>query len=465
MSTRKLVRGGTVISLDSEVGDFPEADILIEGSKIVAVGLNLDAADAEVIDATGMIVVPGFVDTHRHNWQSITHQVGADWTLADYFQGFRGMMGEHFTPEDLRIANLFGRIEALNSGITTMVDWSHLINSPEHADAAIEGLNQSGGRSVFAYGDSNAGWNPLPSEIPISEDARRVKAEHFSSDDQLTTMAMALRGPNFAVLDVTEQDWLLARDIGCRITTHVGDGLWGITYKALEMLEERNLLGDDITYIHCNTTTDYGLQLIADSGGTASVAAPIEMLMGHGFPATNRLLNVGIRPSLSIDVVSVAGGDMFTVMRAALTCARAIDNDVALQAGTTLDVLDVKTSDVLEFATLQGAIATGLDSKIGTLTPGKDADIILIRTDSPAMWPMSNPVGAVVMTAQVADVDTVLVAGEVVKKGGKIISVDIDKLYKDARETRDRILEASGLAGRFLDWQLEPMAEWTGAAQ
>jgi 5-methylthioadenosine/S-adenosylhomocysteine deaminase len=454
-----------VITLDREVGDFPVADVLIEDGTIISVGPNLSADGAEVIEAESHIVLPGFIDTHRHNWQSITHQVGADWTLADYFQGFRGMMGEHFTPEDLRVANLFGRIEALNSGITTMVDWSHLINSPEHADAAIEGLDQSGGRSVFAYGDSNAGWNPLPSEIPISEDARRVKSEHFSSDDQLTTMAMALRGPNFAVLDVTEHDWLLARDIDCRITTHVGDGLWGITYKAMEMLESRNLLGDDTTYIHCNTTTDYGLQLIADTGGTASVAAPIEMLMGHGFPATNRLLALGVRPSLSIDVVSVASGDMFSVMRAALTCARALDNDVALKAGTTLSVLDVTTRDILEFATVEGARATGLDRKIGTLTPGKQADLILIRTDSPAMWPMSNPVGAVVMTAQVADVETVLVAGEVVKRGGEIVSVDMGKLRDEAREARDRILTKSGLEGRFLDWQLEPMAEWTGAAE
>jgi 5-methylthioadenosine/S-adenosylhomocysteine deaminase len=225
------------------------------------------------------------------------------------------------------------------------------------------------------------------------------------------------------------------------------------------------LLGDDTTYIHCNTTTDYGLHLIADTGGTASVAAPIEMLMGHGFPATNRLLALGVRPSLSIDVVSVASGDMFSVMRAALTCARALDNDVALKAGTTLSVLDVTTRDILEFATVEGARATGLDRKIGTLTPGKQADLILIRTDSPAMWPMSNPVGAVVMTAQVADVETVLVAGEVVKRGGEIVSVDMGKLRDEAREARDRILTKSGLEGRFLDWQLEPMAEWTGAAE
>jgi 5-methylthioadenosine/S-adenosylhomocysteine deaminase len=464
MAKRTLVRSGCVITMDKQVGDFESADILIEDGKILQVGPDLDADEAKVIEVSGCIVLPGFVDTHRHNWQSIVHNIGADWTLGDYLQGMRGMLGWHYRPEDLYAANLLGRVEALDSGITTMLDWSHLMNSPEHADAAIEGLRDSGGRSVFAYGDSNEGWNPLPSPIPQSEDARRVRSQHFSSDDQLVTMAMAIRGPQFSTTEVTEHDFRLARDLGCRITTHVGDGLWGITYPAIEMLDELGLLADDTTYVHCNTTTDAGLKMMADTGGTASVAAPIEMLMGHGFPATGRLLQAGIRPSLSVDVVSVNGGDMFGLMRATLTCERALANDKALQAGTTLDVLPITTRDVLEFATIEGARAVGLDDRIGSLTPGKQADLIVVRPDNAGMYPLSNPVGAVVLATQVQNVTTVLVGGKVVKRDGVLESVDISRVRDLGQQARDDVLEKAGLSGRVFDWQLEPLPEWSGAS-
>lgn len=452
MADEILIQGGTVLSMDPTVGDHLEGDILVRDDSIVQVGSSIDAPDADVIDARGMIVIPGFVDTHRHTWQCLTRQIGSDWTLADYFTVVRGKLGWHYTPEDLYAAQRLGRLEALDAGITTMLDWSHLINTPEHADAAVEGLRALPARSVFAYGDSNEGWYELPSPIEMPDDIKRVRDEHFADNTGLVSMAAAVRGPQFSTLDVTEHDMRMARDLDLRITVHVGDGDWGIRYPAVDMLQERDLLGSDTTYVHCTTCTDDHLRKISDTGGTASVAPAIEMMMGHGFPATGRLTRAGVRPSLSIDVVSVNGGDMFSVMRAALTCERALCNDAALQRGEAVTELELTTRDVLEFATIQGARACGLEDVTGSLTPGKQADIVLLDTSTPATAPLTHPSGTAVLAADRRNVDTVMVAGHVLKRDGVLVGIDQAAVLRDAELARNRVLQASGLPERALDW-------------
>ncbi len=221
--TRVLIRNGCILTLDLNVGDFVRGDLLIEGSTIAAP--TVGATDCEVIDAAGKIVAPGFVDSHRHTWQAAVRGIAADWTLAECFHGLRGLLGPHYRPEDVYTGNLLGRLEALDSGITTLLDWSHIMNSPEHADAAVAALRDSEARSLFAYGNSNAGWASLPSDVPHSEDARRIRTLYFNSDAGLVSMAMALRGPQFTTPRVVEHDWRLARDLGLRITTHLGAGV------------------------------------------------------------------------------------------------------------------------------------------------------------------------------------------------------------------------------------------------
>lgn len=453
------------MTLDPALGDLERGDVLIEGRRIGAVGTSVDAgADALEIDVAGCVVLPGFVDTHRHTWQSTVRHIGADWTLSDYFQGFRGMLGWHVRPEDVHVATLLGRLEALDGGITTMLDWSHIMNSPEHADAAVSALKASRARSIFGYGDSNEAWNPLPSEIPQSEDARRVRSQWFGSDDQLVSMAMAIRGPLFTPPEIFRHDIELARDIGCPITVHVGDGLWGMTHPGIEMLDEQQLLGPDITFVHCNTNTDHAMKRMADTGATASVAPFIEMNMGHGFPVTGRLLQFGIRPSLSIDVTSVAGGDMFNAMRTALACERALVNDRALKDRSTLDVLPISTRDVLEFATIDGAATCGLAGRTGSITPGKEADLIAVSPKGPHMWPPNNPVAGVVMSGQPHDVSTVVVGGEVLKRDGRLVGVDLEAIRERAQDSARYLFEKAGLSGRLFDWRLMPDSSWTGGS-
>jgi len=445
VAERKLIRGGWVLTLDEKLGELRHGDVLVDGRQIAAIGRDLPAEGAEVIDAEGMIVLPGFVDTHRHTWQSLARAAGVDWTLAAYFQAVRGMLGENYRPQDLYTANLLGLVEALDSGITTMLDWSHLINSPEHADAAVGGLKASGARAVFAYGNSNAEWGNLPNPTFTSQDIRRVQTEHFASADQLVTMALAARGPQFCTIEAAAFDWELARELGLRITTHVGDGLWGIRFHPIQQLHERGLLGPDTTYVHCNTLSEQELRWIAETGGTASLSPEIEMHMGHGFPATGKLLRVGVRPSLSIDVVTTVAGNMFGAMRAALAAERALNHQKTLDAGIDPTELWLSAEEVLGFATVEGARALGLEDKIGSLTPGKQADVIVIDAQGPHMFPLNNAVNAVVAFAQPHDVHTVLVDGSVVKRDGRLVNIDMARLHADADAARDYLFQQSGV--------------------
>jgi cytosine/adenosine deaminase-related metal-dependent hydrolase len=441
---RLLIRGGVVLSVDPDIGELPEGDVLIEDGVIAAVGPALQVEDADVIQAASHIVMPGFVDTHRHTWQAPLRNIASDWSLFHYLTGLHFGLSGHFRPEDTYAGNLLGTLEAVDAGITTLLDWSHNLKTPDHADAAIAGLRDSGARAIFAHGGGAPEWKVIPpNELPHPEDARRVREQYFSSDEGLVTMALAIRGPQFTTKEVARRDWEMANDLGLRITVHVGDGELGKT-RPIEWLNDEGLLNDRTTYVHCNTLGDDELRMIADSGGTASVAADVEMQMGHGWPATGRLMDAGIRPSLSIDVCSSTGGSMFSLMRSALGMQRALDNAALDAAGGTLsggERLRLSCRDVIEFATIEGARACGLDHKVGSLTPGKAADVILIRTDTLGMTPLNHPAGALVYNAHIGLVDTVLIGGKVVKRGGVLVEADAERAKRLALETREHLLD------------------------
>jgi cytosine/adenosine deaminase-related metal-dependent hydrolase len=395
----------------------------------------------EVIDASRMIVMPGFVDTHRHIWEGLLRNIGVDVPLEgrkSYISNVLGKLAPAYRPVDAYIGNLVSALGALDAGITTLLDWSHIQGSPDHTDAVIEALKVSGMRAVFAYGFPWWGkWEPKQPGWFI-----RAAKEHFTTKDQLLTLALAAPGPEFTEFEVSRAHWKLARDAGARISVHVGVGTFGKRGKVQEF-GEAGLLGDDTTYIHCTTLNDTEIQMIVDTGGTVSLAAPVEMMMGHGMVPTQKFLDRGLRPSLSVDVETNVPGDMFTQMRTFLSVQHALLHQRALAGEENLPPL-LTAREVLEMATLEGARANGLDHKVGTLTPGKEADVIMLRTDRINVMPVNDPFGAVVWGMDTSNVDTVFVKGKTMKKNGELVGVDVNRLRTLVYESRDFVIKKSG---------------------
>jgi len=434
-SARTLIKGGVVLSFDRGVGDFDKADVLIEGSRIAAVRPDI-SAQAIVIDATDTIVLPGFIDTHHHCYQSALRNVLANGLLSDYFRDISGAATNHYRVEDAYIGNLIGALRAIDAGITTITDLSQVSNTPEHSDALIKGLKDSGARAIYAYSRGCGAAARYPGDV------ERIQKQHFASADQLVTLALSTA--------VNKEQWLLARRHGLRIFTHVVGGNPGVGPDEVMKLGDEGLMGADNVYIHFTNASDAQMRRIKDTGGSLSIASPIEMAMRHGMPPIQQALDAGIRPSLSSDVETTMAADMFTQMRSVFTLQRALLNERSIRGEKELPPL-LTSRDVIEFATLQGARADGLEAKVGTLTPGKEADIVMLRTDLPNTLPFNNAYGAIVTAMDTSNVDTVFIAGKAVKRDGKLLGVDLASVRRQAAASRDYLVGRLGWPRSVID--------------
>jgi cytosine/adenosine deaminase-related metal-dependent hydrolase len=438
--SRTLLKGGCVLSLDRKVGNFQRADVLIDGATIAAVGPDLRAGNAETLDATDTIVMPGFVDTHRHVWECLFRNLGDHGPIRDGDPGALSReIGPAYRPEDVYAGNLVGLLSAIDAGITTLLDWSHVQATPEHTDAAIAAHREAGIRAVFAYGVP--WWSDA--DRNHAERIRRLAGAQFSTTDQLLTLALALAGPEFAPMEANEADWALAREVGARISVHVGVGKYGRRGKLAEMARA-GLLGPDTTYVNCATLSDEEIGMIADSGGWFSLAAQAGMMNGYGMPPIQQLLDRQLKPSLSVDAESNVPTDMFTQMRAVISIQHASLFDLKLAGKGGVPNL-LTTRRILEFATIEGARANGLGDVTGTLTPGKQADIIVLRTDRPNIHPVNDPIGAVVWGMDTSNVDSVFVAGRALKRDGELVGVDMNRVGGLAYEARDHVARNAGM--------------------
>lgn len=443
MPHRILLRAGHVLSMDPDIGDLPQGDVLIEDGKITAVRPEI-SADAEVLDMTGRIVIPGFVDTHRHTWEAPIRGVAPDATLDDYFVDILDTFAPLYTPEDVYAGNLAGSLECLNAGITTLVDWSHINNTPAHPDAAIQALTESGIRAQYAYGSANTSladyWFESKIAVP-GDDVRRIRSTYFSSDDGLLTMALATRGPGFCTDDVVTAEWALARDLGIPITVHVAMGRLAGRFGMVKQLNGLGLLGADTTYVHCCYFHEDEWQMVADSGGTVSIAPQVELQMGHGWPPVMKAIEYGLRPSLSIDVVTTVPGDMFTQIRAAFGAERARVNADCWKANLPVPGTMLTARQMLEIATRNGAHVAGVEDRTGSLTPGKRADVVAIDATALNVAPVHDAAAAVTLSADVSNVDTVIVDGVIRKRDGRLLA-DLGRARRLVDESRDRLLAA-----------------------
>ena len=454
MTDRILIRNGIVLTQDPRLGEMPNTDVLIEGDEIADIGVGLSADGAREIDASGDIVIPGFIDTHRHTWETCIRTCAPDFALITYFSAILDKFAPHYRPEDVHSATLWGALECINAGITTLVDWAHIMNTPDHADASVRALEQSGIRSVFAYGFPNTSlvdWWFGPDytgSILTSdgEEARRLRGQYFDSDEGRITMGLATRGPGFCKPEVVRHDWELAKELDVNITVHVGMDRFGYTKGQITTLRDMDLLYPGTTYVHSSHLTDEEWQLVADSGGNVSLAPQIEIQMGHGWAPAVTAAKYGVPVGLSSDVATTASADQFTQMHAVFGSERgrkhqeAWDDDLdGLEASPGL----ITSRDVLSMATLGGAEVAGIADRTGSLTPGKKADVVILDGSAVNMAPIIDPVGAVVCAADISNVRTVLVDGEVLKEDFKL-KASLDGPRRAVEESRDYLLEKFG---------------------
>ncbi len=467
--TRYVVRGGSVMSMDPKVGDFARADVLVEGKKIKAIAPSINAGSADVIDATGRIVMPGFVDTHHHQFETALRSFLADGVLINdgsgspsgsttYFEFILLKFAPVYRPQDVYINELFGGLSQLDDGVTTVHDVSQIHHSPAHSDAAIQALFDTGRRAAFGYFESAGaailGTNP-GNQYP--DDAVRIQKQWFSSSNQLVSMIMG----GEVYLPGYEKAWNIGRALGLQVAAHI---LSPFNIRpTLDLLAQGKGgdsgtlgLGADNLFIHMTGMSDLGWQAVHDAGAQVSVAFPIEMNMRHGKPPIIKMQSLGMEPSLSVDVECTMTADFFTQMRVCMNMQRMVVNQMILEQGAfeapsqwptpapgTPPLLT--TRDVLRYGTMNGAKHLRLDGKVGSLTPGKEADILILDAEAINVAPLNQVPGAVVSLMDRTNVETVIVAGKVRKWKGKLLDVDIPSLRQQLENSRDYIFAAAGI--------------------
>ncbi|MEW9553323.1 amidohydrolase family protein [Nonomuraea sp. NPDC050783] len=417
---RVLVKGGTVLTM--EPGDRPRpADVLIEDDVIAAVEPGIQA-DADVIDATGTIVLPGLVDTHRHVWQAGLRGLTGDSVLKDYFRSVRFQASAVYRPEDIRVGNLAGMLEAIDAGVTTVLDFCHAVSTAEHADAAIEGSLESGIRTQFALGFSDV---PGQDESLASAEGRlalatRLREGRLASDDALVTLGIALSDLPEVGIDRIRTELTGARRLGLRSTTNGLAILFHEPVDDLAVFDEAGLLGPDLVWVHLNYATAEQLRRVADSGGSVATCTEAEMAMGMGRPATERVLEAGGHCTFGCDVTTSVSGNLLQQARTAMQVGRLLAADEGMAAGRAPESVPPSCETMLKAATIWGAEALGQSARIGSLRAGKQADVILVRADAVNTAPVHDPYATVITQAHPGNIDTVIIAGRVRKRAGAL---------------------------------------------
>jgi 5-methylthioadenosine/S-adenosylhomocysteine deaminase len=487
---RYIIRGGSVMSMDPNVGDFPKADVLIEGKKIVAVGPNLSVGGATQIDATGRIVMPGFIDTHHHQFETALRSFLADGVLITdgsgtpsgstaYYQYILNKFAPVYRPQDVYINELFGGLSQLDAGVTTVHDVSQISHSPAHSDAAIQALIDTGRRAAFGYFESAGNFGAGVPGNQYPQDADRIYTTWFSANNLSSNglVHMIMGGEVYLGPASTDNSWKIGRRLGLQIAAHILSP-FGIRpiFDALAAGTGGNGhigMGPDNLFIHVTGMSDTAWQRVKDVGAQVSIAFPIEMNMRHGMPPILKVQSLGMEPSLSVDVECTMTADFFTQMRSCMNLQRALVNQMILNQESPPNSLELAesnnwglppaaasnpwptppaslpapltTRDVLRYATMNGAKALRLDHKVGSLTPGKEADIIILDATAINVAPLNQVPGAVVSLMDRTNVETVIVAGTVRKWKGRLLDVNVDKLRRDLENSRDDIFSAAGI--------------------
>jgi len=436
MAGNLLIKNALIISGNSHQNNDQKQDILVKDGIIVSIGSSIaNANQYKEIDATDMLVMPGFVNAHIHTWQTGLRGLAGDWTATNYFRAMHAGLATFFEPEDIYIANLVGALNQINNGVTTLVDWHHCNRTPDHSDAAIDGLEESGIRAVFLHGTPKpdpAPGQPHFSEVPMPVDeVVRLRSGRMSSSDKKVTMGLAILGPQMAINDVCMQDFKLAKEMDLLTSMH-HSGLQMAGEQSYEMASKAGLLGEHINIVHGNELLDRDLDILVNDGATFTITAEVEMQMSYGNTLSARLLKKNHSFSIGSDIESAYSPDMFAIARTTMQVERHfISREEQAKTGQRPHPIPITTSDAFQWATINGAKDFRLDNKTGTLEVGKKADITFLRNADLNLKNSFNPLHSIICYGHPGNVDTVVIEGDVMKQNGKLNFTDLDnKLSK-----------------------------------
>jgi 5-methylthioadenosine/S-adenosylhomocysteine deaminase len=429
---RILFRRGTIVTMDDHVPDLATGDLLVHGDRIEAIAPEIPATDAEVVDATGCIVLPGFIDSHHHSWMSLQRRLMPDLTdLFAFIDVVAEAIGSKYRPLDMYLSTKLTAVASLDSGITGIMDACHSSRSPEHTDAALDALRETGIRAQHMVG------RPMDKQV----DAAHLPGDLERLAGQWNRAGNLVQVGLFGHLALDLDRWRFARGLDMRVLYELVGGYNGLGPE----FTEPGVLGPHTTFNHCTRIAERTWKVLADSGANVTVTPRSDVLFGFdndGF-AYQQAIDHAMKPALGIDVDTSYGNDMFGEMHALFLQQRAAMGYRRFRGEEDVPAA-ISVRAVLQAATTNGAYAVGLEDTIGTLTPGKQADLVMVRTDSVAVFPVSNAIAAVVQAVERSSVDTVMVAGAFRKRDGQLLGVDLANLRSEVEAARERLLEISG---------------------
>lgn len=446
---RTLLKCGWLVTMDETLGDLADAELLIVGDRIAAIGRRLSADHDEEIDAHEMIVAPGLVNAHIHVWQGALRAIGSEWVGEDYFRIVPPRIAPHYGPEDNYLANLLGALAQIDGGVTTMGDYCHNLNSTEQAERSIDALEESGARAVFYYG---GGRGPAPmgeAARDATRDAvRAVRLGRLADDDARVTLGLAMPGPEYVDWRTTLADFRFARELAIVSSTHSSrPRAEQTTPDGYLRLAAEGLIGADHNVVHGNFLSDRELAALVDAGVAFTATVMVEYRGRMSDPIVNRVRALGAQPALGTDNEMIASGCLLREMQSALLTARnAAHRANAARGAPPLRTIPVPSREALAWATIGGAKALGLDKVTGSLTPGKKADLILLRANDANLFPLRDPIFGIVEQAHAGNVDSVMIDGVWRKRDGRALFPPATLAAKRAqlREAGARLLHEAG---------------------
>lgn len=442
---KTLISGAHILSMDPDIGDIENGDVLIVDGRIAEVGRGIAADDAVRLDGTGRILIPGFVETHTHLWQTPIQSLAVDCWGGEYFTTVHPV-SQFVTPTDLYTATFGGVVELLSHGVTTVFDFCHSIHTPEHADASVDALTRGGIRAVYGYSMRDrpeVADRALRSVEDRMRDARRVREDRLP-DGLLVQLAIAMNNIEHVSAEQSDAELGVARALGVTATVH------STLPGQIHGLHERGRLGPDLQWVHAVSASDAELQLLAAEGGSVSVTPESEAMTLTQWPITRRALRAGVPVGLGVDLPSALTGSIPNQARAAVVLDRLLAAHERRVQGhpAVRDGVDqpLTARRALELATREGAASIGLGDVTGSVTPGKAADLVLLRFPS-FLAPAGDVAAHVAFQTSRGDVELVMVDGVVRVRDGVVLDVDLARLADDFAAARGSMMRGQAHAG------------------